>query len=138
MSRALLMALAIAVFPWTPSLCAVPACVCASAVRPEPYVEASGAVFVGRVLAIHASAMETAAAVYSPDSLPMFMDSVTLIELTSPDCPTRFRLGNRYLVFAEGHEKQFAIGMCTRTSNLETALARSDLDALGPPAYQRL
>jgi hypothetical protein len=90
----------------------------------------------------------------SADSVPYFQDRVVLVveegwsgtppdtvratvELTGPDCPTRFVPGQRYLVFADLESSGYLIGACTRTSEITSEAAQRDLKALGQPRWHR-
>ena len=152
--RAGIISLTLTFLPLANAPCVVPACVCIRTVDPQPAVAASAAVFIARALTVRAVPGYAESAAHMPDSLPLFMDRVTFvveqgwkgtppdtvsasIELTGPDCPTRFTPGDRYLVYAEQHDAQYVIGMCTRTARLGDSLAQADLRLLGQPLYQR-
>ena len=132
--------------------CEMRACSCISTTDPRPTVKASAAVFVGRVISVIGTSGDTGS--QSPDGLPVFMDSVTVvaekgwkgappdtvragIELTGPDCPTRFVPGRRYLMYTELRNGRYVVGPCTRTSPLDSEPAQNDLQVLGRPTWTR-
>jgi len=59
------------------------------------------------------------------------------IELTGPDCPTRFLPGKQYLVFTDLEPSGYVVGVCTRTSEVGSEAAQRDLKALGKPRWRR-
>jgi hypothetical protein len=107
------------------------------------------------VRGIHGSAaIESPEWTRHADSVPYFQSRVILlvkegwsgappdtvratIELTGPDCPTRFVPGERYLVFADPDSTGYAIRACTRTTVLDSEDAQQYLKALGPPRWRR-
>lgn len=128
-------------------------CSCISTTDPQPTVQVTAAVFVGRVIAVRGAPGFSGAE--SPDGLPHFMDSVTFvveqswkgsqpdtvragIDFTGPDCPTRFAPGERYLVYAGLRNATYFIGVCTRTSKLDSKVAQADVRMLGHPNRKRL
>jgi hypothetical protein len=133
--------------------CELRACSCISTTDPQPTVEASAAVFVGRVISVTGTSGDTGS--LSPDGLPVFMDSVAVvaeegwkgsppdtvragIQLTGPDCPTRFVPGRRYLMYmALRNGIYLVVGPCTRTSQLDSELAKNDVHVLGKPTWTR-
>jgi hypothetical protein len=132
--------------------CVPETCICLRSVDPHPAIAASEAVFIARALEV--SDGNVRLRVNTQNSLPPFLKSVVLvvehgwkgmppdtveasIDLTGPDCPTRFIPGERYLVYAEKREGAYVIGVCTRTAELRSELSQADLRVLGRPSYQR-
>jgi hypothetical protein len=132
--------------------CDAGACVCVRTGGPQSALGQSEAVFVGRAEEVEGA--DGSISSRSTDSLPYFLKSVTFavergwtgappdtvrasIDLAGPDCPTHFAPGQRYLVYAELRAGGYVIGVCTRTSPIESELARADLKILGPSRYQR-
>jgi hypothetical protein len=127
-------------------------CVCIRTTDPRPTIQMSAAVFLGRVIGVTGTRGYTGSE--SPDGLPWFMDSVTVvveqtwkgnppdtvhaaIELTGPDCPTRFAPNDRYLVYAGLRDGAYIIEMCTRTSRLDSKVAQGDVQVLERPDRKR-
>jgi hypothetical protein len=129
-----------------------PLCLCVRAANPQAVMGPTATVFVGRVLAV--KGLRDSTETESPAAVPYFQREVTLlveqgwsgappdtvraaIEMPDPLCLTSFIPGERYLVFATSDGSSYVISECSRTSELDSEFAQSDLRALGRPRYHR-
>ena len=97
----------------------------------------SRAVFVGEVVAVSSDPNALAVEVKFKVQRSWKGSRASEITITTGrgggDCGYRFEIGQRYLVYASGTEKQLGTNICQRTAHLDDA--KDDLKLLGKPKW---